>query len=77
MSKENSTKQPFKRINSMLHIVMASSATMTEYQRKAFLATYKSRGHSKAGATHSPSHKHMSIKRASKAKHNVAKRRAK
>jgi len=59
--------QPFKRLLAMLGI----AKTLTGLKRSAFLSTYKSRGHSKAGAIHSPSHKHMSIKRATAAKHNV------
>ena len=41
---------------------------------KALLLGYQSRGHGKSRTQAAPKHKHMSVVRAAKAKHNKAKR---
>jgi len=71
--------QPFRRLNVMLEaaksLVILSCNTMSIQDALLYQGPYISRGKGRSKISHAPVHKHMSMVRAARKQHNIAKRK--
>jgi hypothetical protein len=69
--------QPFRRLNVMLEAAKALCVNYGMSWQNALLAQgpYISRGKGRSKTSNAPVHKHMSIVRAARKQHNIAKRK--